>query len=104
MVEKMQRLGEANLSKYKIFETEQFISDIEKLPKKIRTNIEAKVKLYAYPQLTQEPSVGLNLKKLRNYSPPTWRYRIGNYRIFYEIDESIHTVFILSIDQRKDSY
>lgn len=66
--------------------------------------IENKLNQYIYPQLSKEPSCGLNIKKLKNYSLPTWRYRIGNYRVFYEINEIENIVFILSIDQRKDAY
>ena len=92
------------MSKFRIFETTQFQSDKEKLPKKMKTTIENKLEGYVYPQLSKEPNCGLNIKKLKNYSPPTWRYRIGDYRIFYEIDETEKIVFILSIDQRKDAY
>ncbi len=66
--------------------------------------VENKLNAYIYPQLSKEANCGLNIKKLKNSSPPTWRYRIGNYRIFYEIDETESIVFILSIDQRKDAY
>jgi len=59
---------------------------------------------YAYPQLREVPHYGLNIKKLHNYSPETWRYRIGDYRVFYSIDEIGKIVNILSIDQRKDAY
>ena len=92
------------MSKFRIFETTQFQSDKEKLPKKMKTTIENKLEGYVYPQLSKEPSCGLNIKKLKNYSPPTWRYRIEDNRIFYEIDETEQLVFILSIDQRKDAY
>ncbi|HRG49302.1 MAG TPA: type II toxin-antitoxin system RelE/ParE family toxin [Leptospiraceae bacterium] len=92
------------MSKFRIFETDQFRSDLETLPKKMKSTIENKLSNYVYPQLSKEPICGLNIKKLKNYTPPTWRYRIGNYRIFYEIDEKESLVFILSIDQRKDAY
>ncbi|MBP7282356.1 MAG: type II toxin-antitoxin system RelE/ParE family toxin [Leptospiraceae bacterium] len=100
----MLKLDEVSLSKFRIFETTQFQSDLEKLPKKMKTMIENKLKAYVYPQLSQEPSCGLNIKKLKNYTPATWRYRIGNYRIFYQIDETESIVFILSVDLRKDAY
>lgn len=70
----------------------------------MKAMIESKLKLYVYPQLIQEPSCGLNIKKLKNYSPPTCRNRIGNYRIFYEIDDIESIVFLLSIDLRKEAY
>jgi mRNA-degrading endonuclease RelE of RelBE toxin-antitoxin system len=33
-----------------------------------------------------------------------WRARRGEYRVRYEIDDSTHTVRILDIDHRRDSY
>jgi len=92
------------LSKYKIFETDQFNSDVDELPKTVKNRILKKISEYAYPQLTESPHCGLNIKKLRNYDPDTWRYRVGDYRIFYEIDEDEMIVYITSIDQRKDVY
>lgn len=98
------KLENRSLSKFRIFETTQFQSDLEKLPEKIKAMLENKLKVYVYPQLSKEASCGLNIKKVKNYSPSTWRYRIGNYRIFYEIDETENIVFVLSIDQRNDVY
>ena len=33
------------------------------------------------------PHFGANIKKLKDFTPDTWRYRIGAWRLFYEIDE-----------------
>ena len=92
------------MSKYKIFESDQFLSDLDNLPKIYRIGIEKKLREYIYPQLKENPQNGLNIKKLRNYNPETWRYRIGNYRMFYEIDFELMIVVIISIEQRKDAY
>ncbi|MCK5132108.1 MAG: type II toxin-antitoxin system RelE/ParE family toxin [Candidatus Sabulitectum sp.] len=54
--------------------------------------------------MRSDPFYGKNIKKLRGYSPETWRYRIGSYRIFYIIDNCEHIVYILTIDARKDAY
>lgn len=64
----------------------------------------AKLQTYAYPQLRQQPYFGKNIKKLRNYSPDTWRYRIGDYRFFYTIDDRRKIVFMLAIDHRGSAY
>ena len=63
-----------------------------------------KLETYVYPQLRHQPYFGKNIKKLFNYEPETWRYRIGNYRFFYEIDSKKKTVFMISIDSRGDAY
>ena len=57
-----------------------------------------------YPQLRQNPYFGKNIKKLKNYTPDTWRYRIGDYRFFYKIDALQKTVFMLAADKRGDAY
>jgi len=33
-----------------------------------------------------------------------WRYRLGQFRLFYGIDVSNRTVYIVTIDYRKDAY
>jgi mRNA interferase RelE/StbE len=83
--------GGASLSDYRIFETEQFQSDL-------RTN------LGPYPQLRAQPFFGRNIKKLKGHKPETWRYRIGGFRFFYEIDESRKIVFMIAVDTRQKSY
>ncbi len=89
---------------YRIFETEGFLQDIEQDFEGRKTKILRKLKTYVYPQLTQEPHVGPNIRKLADFSPHTWRYRIGDYRFFYEIDESEKTVFMTAARHRKGSY
>ncbi|WP_420885427.1 type II toxin-antitoxin system RelE family toxin [Candidatus Scalindua japonica] len=44
------------------------------------------------------------MKKLQGYSPETWRYRIGKFRLFYVVDREECIIYILTIDFRKDAY
>jgi len=92
------------LSSYKIFETDEFQKRVEKISKRDKIFIEKKLIQVVYPQLKEEPHFGNNIKKLVNYTPETWRYRIGKYRLFYVIDENGKIVYIISIDLRKDAY
>jgi len=92
------------LNEYKIFETEEFQKRLKKIPKRDKSFIEKKLIQYIYPQLIEEPHYGNNIKKLVDYSPETWRYRIGKYRLFYVIDEKEKVVYVISIDLRKDAY
>jgi len=89
------------LNKYKIFETDEFMKIINKISERDKSFIKKKLTQYVYPQLKDEPHYGNNIKKLANYKPETWRYRIGKYRLFYIID---NIVFVISIDLRKDAY
>lgn len=92
------------MSNYQIFETDEFLKKIKKITGRDQTFIERKLLHHIYPQLKEEPHYGNNIKKLMDYKPETWRYRIGKYRLFYVIDEIEKTVYVLSIDLRKDAY
>lgn len=92
------------MSDYLIFETEEFRKKLSKLPTRDAEFIKAKLQKRLYPHLRKSPYWGPNIKKLQGYKPPTWRYRIGRFRIFYLVDEQEHIVFILTIDARKDAY
>lgn len=92
------------MSDYRIFETDEFQKQLKKVTPSQRKIIEKKLSGYVYPQLRTAPCYGPNIKKLKGYDPETWRYRIGNYRVFYCIDEEERVVFVLTIDDRKDAY
>jgi len=92
------------LNNYQIFETDEFLKKIGKLSVRDQSFIERKLLQNIYPQLKEEPHYGNNIRKLTDYKPETWRYRIGRYRLFYVIDEIERTVYVLSIDLRKDAY
>lgn len=91
-------------AKYRIFETNQFTKDFNKIKGKRHTKLREKLNEYVYPQLRKEPYFGNNIKKLVSWQPETWRYRIGKNRLFYEIDESEKIVFILTIETRGKAY
>lgn len=92
------------MDKYRIFETDEFLKKMKKLPHRGDDFIRRKLSEYVYPQIRTEPFLGRNIRKLRDYDPPTWRYRIGNFRIFYTINAQERAVYILSVDLRKDAY
>jgi mRNA interferase RelE/StbE len=87
---------------FRIFETDEFKKTLARLgpprflPRKLRS--------YVYPQLREGPFFGPNIRKLRGYVPETWRYRIGPYRLFYSVDKDERIVFLLTVDDRKDTY
>jgi len=89
---------------FKIFETDQFLKDLKRLRIKENDSRYHKIHNYVYPQLRVNPYYGKNIKKLRNWSPETWRYRVGSYRVFYIIDDSIKIVSITSMEQRDKAY
>ena len=92
------------MDRYRIFETEQFLEDLKQDFEGQGKRIGKKLSEFVYPQLRNNPFFGKNIRKLKNYKPDTWRYRIGNYRFFYEIDEKERMVYMIAADSRKDSY
>jgi mRNA interferase RelE/StbE len=92
------------LNDYRIFETEQFQSDLRSNLGPYQEKILAKLRDDVYPQLRRQPFFGRNIKKLKGYRPETWRYRIGMYRFFYEIDDCRKIVFMLAAATRQNSY
>jgi len=92
------------LNNYRIFETKEYLSNLDRLDSDQKRFVESKLKNYIYPQMKEQPQYGTNIKKLQGYKPETWRYRLGQFRLFYGIDESKHIVSIVAIDYRKDAY
>ena len=89
------------MASYKIAETETF-------DKKIKTqkykSLYKKITDYVYPILRENPYFGPNIKKLKGEYKDIYRYRIGNYRLFYKISDETVIVFIIDIESRKDAY
>ena len=89
------------MANYKIAETDTF-------SKKIRStkyaSLYKKINDYVYPLLRLNPFFGPNIKKLKGELKDIYRYRIGDYRLFYKISEETVIIFILDIEARKDAY
>lgn len=92
------------MGKYSIFETDQFLEDLTQDFKGQGERIREKLLEFVYPQLRNNPYFGKNIKKLKNYKPDTWRYRIGDYRFFYEISQKERLIYMITADSRKGSY
>lgn len=92
------------MSDFRIFETDEFLKTLKKLSAQDATFIRNKLDSFVYPQIKKAPFWGNNIKKLKGYTPETWRYRIGDFRFFYMVDQEEHIIYILTIDNRKDTY
>ena len=90
--------------KYRVFETEQFQKDLRRIAKSGRGKLTHKLREFVYPQLVEHPHFGPNIKKLRSFEPETWRYRIGAWRFFYEIDQDERIIFMLAAHHRSRAY
>ena len=41
---------------------------------------------------------------LRGYPPPTWRMRVGDWRVLYQIDDDAGTVTVTGVRHRSKAY
>ena len=85
-----------------IAETETFQKQLGKNPQYRR--LYEKVSTYVYPILRKNPFVGPNIKRLTGNLSEFYRFRIGDYRLFYSVDQRQVTVFIIRLDHRKEAY
>ncbi len=92
------------MSEFGIFETNEFLKRLKKLASRDAAFLRRKLDSFVYPQLKAEPFWGKNIKKLQGYTPDTWRYRIGKFRVFYIVDQEEQILYILTVDDRKDAY
>ena len=54
--------------------------------------------------ISENPFYGNNIKKLKGSLGSLHRYRLGNYRIVYSIQEKVRIISIVWIGKRKDAY
>lgn len=92
------------MSEYRLLETEQFARDLTQLARSGQPKLVEKLRSIAYPQLREHPHFGPHIRKLKGYSPATWRYRIGSWRFFYEIDDGERLVSLLAASHRGSAY
>jgi len=85
---------------FQIAQTKEFEKKIKKLDPKIYT----KIKNIVYPQLKKNPFYGTNIKKLKGEYEGVYRYRLGNYRLFYIIDNGKVIVIVTTISHRQGAY
>ena len=88
------------LSKYQIAETKSF----EKIKKKIDKKLYSKIKNFVYPQLKENPFYGSNIKKLKDNLEGYYRFRIGNYRLFYLIKDEKLIIVVVDFRHRQQAY
>ena len=86
---------------YRIAETETFRKEITKSQYR---GVYKKLLDYVYPMLRENPFFGPNIKRLKGDYSSFYRFRVGRYRVFYQVFKENITVYIVSIEHRKDAY
>ncbi len=89
-------------SSYAIAETESFRRALRK--NKTIARRYPRIRDVVYPLLRREPHFGPNIKRLQGEFSEFYRYRLGDYRLFYTIDEEETVVIIADLRSRQTSY
>lgn len=76
--------------------TRHFLKELRKLPAQVKTKI-----LLAIEEITSNPYAGVTL---RGELSGLLRWRIGDYRIIYKIDEKNHLIALIDVGPRKSVY
>jgi len=76
----------------------------EKIKQSIDKKLYIKITNIVYPQLRQNPYYGTNIKKLKGEFEGYYRYRIGDYRLFYLIDDGKIIVVVVDLRHRQNAY
>lgn len=82
---------------YKLFIDDKVVKDLRKIDKTWQTKIIVNIKT----KLVKDPYLG---KKLVGDLSPYYRYRVGDYRVLYEIVESKVLIIVVKIKHRKNVY
>ena len=72
------------MAEFKIAETETFQ---KKIQSPTYRQLYSKIYDFVYPVLRENPYFGNNIKKLKGELKEVYRFRIGDYRLFYKIVE-----------------
>ena len=83
---------------FKIAETKSFKK--LKIDKKLKDKIEKEV----YPVLRKNPFYGKHIKKLKGEFEGVYRYRLGDYRLFYTVNNNEVIVIVIDLKHRKNAY
>jgi mRNA interferase RelE/StbE len=57
-----------------------------------------------FTTLEQDPRRGNNIKPLAGKFSGSYRYRVGDYRVVYAVDDNAMKITVLTIAHRKDVY
>lgn len=74
------------------------------MKKKIDSKLYSKIESIVYPQLKKNPFFATNIKKLKGEFEGYYRYRIGDYRLFYLIENEKVLVVIVDFRHRQKAY
>jgi mRNA interferase RelE/StbE len=89
------------LDKYRIAEADKYF---DKVNSKEFGRLYQKISEDVYPILRRNPFFGPNIKKLKGKYKGVYRFRTGDYRLFYKIEKFELIVFMFDIESRQGAY
>lgn len=84
------------MKKFDVQITHSAVEDLDCIPEDQRKKIIAIIKKFSTDPFT--PSA--NIKRLKGFTPPIYRIRVGDHRILYRVQEK--TITIMRVIDRKD--
>lgn len=82
---------------YRVIIPKNVQKQLDNLPKQTRSRLLAEIRL-----LSNNPRPN-GVKKLKGYEK-TYRIRVGNYRVIYQIEDREMVILVLSSVHRKEAY
>ncbi|MCL4837721.1 MAG: type II toxin-antitoxin system RelE/ParE family toxin [Thermoanaerobaculia bacterium] len=92
------------MTEYRLFATDQVAADLAAIAGDRRPEVERRLARVVWPELRRRPRSGPRVRRLRGSQPETWRYRIGSWRLFYEIEEEGRIVCLLAAVHRASAH
>jgi mRNA interferase RelE/StbE len=96
--------SEATIALSNDFQIAETATYREKVESKTFMRFSDRIRENIYPRLRTNPYFGPNIKRLKGELSSIFRYRMGDYRLFYTIDSNKKLVFMLDIVHRRDAY
>ena len=85
---------------YKLLIEERAVEELKSLPPKIQERVKKKIR--SVLKENPFPRGEGDIKRIQGSK--FWRLRIGDYRVFYDVDREENTVYILSVRHRSKAY
>ena len=80
----------------------KFTASAVKDLKWFKKNEQNEIRDGVYENLEYEPTIETrNRKRLRANETAEWELRIGNFRVFYDVDETVHIVAIEAVAEKR---
>ena len=86
------------MNKYKFEIASSVEKDLKKIPNKITSKI-----IIAIESLAEKPYPINKFKKLKG-TEASYRLRVGDYRVLYEVEDTVKIITVYRVRHRKDVY